>query len=156
LNFYGTINKKNIINDAILKANRNRKESYYEMIGFNKYFKEHNLKFDPVNNCWVGIEGHNILGEPNLVTSISEKSEYRWNRIFKSWIDEKGNSMMSSSSDNLRLEIEKTFGVIVKEKNWQHWNGGLFLFNADSLSFLKIWRDWTIEVFNLKRHLTYL
>ena len=32
--------------------------------------------------------------------------------------------------------------------NWQHWNGGVFLFNKESFEFLDFWHKITIDEFN--------
>jgi hypothetical protein len=41
------------------------------------------------------------------------------------------------------------FQIDVKDTNWQHWNGGLFLFNDASSAFLSMWHKLTLAAFEL-------
>ena len=45
--------------------------------------------------------------------------------------------------DHLREAIAAKFGIVVADPEWQHWNGGVFVFDAQSLDFLKAWHDFT-------------
>lgn len=51
--------------------------------------------------------------------------------------------------DHLTKYIYNTFKIKVKDKNWQHWNGGVFLFNDTSHSFLETWHQKTMHIFTL-------
>jgi glycosyltransferase involved in cell wall biosynthesis len=44
--------------------------------------------------------------------------------------------------------IQETFGVSVTLPNWRHWNGGLFVFDSDSIPFLNRWHDFTRRIFD--------
>jgi hypothetical protein len=48
--------------------------------------------------------------------------------------------------DHLREAILKKFGVEVQEPDWQHWNGGVFLFDSESTDFLDTWYEYTREI----------
>lgn len=43
--------------------------------------------------------------------------------------------------------IRKTFDISVSE-NYQHWNGGVFLFDQNSHAFLEQWRQNTLKIFS--------
>jgi hypothetical protein len=45
--------------------------------------------------------------------------------------------------DHLREGIREKFGIEVTEPDWQHWNGGVYLFDAESTDFLDTWHDLT-------------
>lgn len=49
--------------------------------------------------------------------------------------------------DHLRQAISAKFGVEVSDPNWQHWNGGVFLFESGSGAFLDTWHDLTRAAF---------
>jgi hypothetical protein len=38
---------------------------------------------------------------------------------------------------------------VVNNKNWQHWNGGVFLFDDSSNLFLDAWHNKTMQIFKL-------
>ena len=46
--------------------------------------------------------------------------------------------------DHLRRAIHAKFHVRVWDPHWNHWNGGLFLFGADSSEFAGMWHDYAL------------
>lgn len=50
--------------------------------------------------------------------------------------------------DHLRQAIASKFGVVISDPDWQHWNGGVFLFDSDSVDFLDTWHTYTREIFD--------
>jgi hypothetical protein len=46
--------------------------------------------------------------------------------------------------DHLRRGILEAFDVAVTDSTWRHWNGGLFLFTAESIEFARLWHDYTL------------
>ena len=49
---------------------------------------------------------------------------------------------------HLHQAIKKDFGYEIEKANWQHANGGLFLFNRKSIDFFESWHSQTLEIFN--------
>lgn len=49
--------------------------------------------------------------------------------------------------NHLRHAIAEKFGIEVSEPNWQHWNGGVFVFDRDSTGFLDTWHNLTRSAF---------
>ena len=49
--------------------------------------------------------------------------------------------------DHLRDAIHSKFRVPVSDPNWQHWNGGVFLFDSESAAFLDKWHAYTCAIF---------
>jgi len=49
--------------------------------------------------------------------------------------------------DHLRQGIQEKFGIDVAEPDWQHWNGGVYLFDSESMDFLDTWHDLTCRIF---------
>jgi hypothetical protein len=49
--------------------------------------------------------------------------------------------------DHLRQGIREKFGIEITEPDWQHWNGGVYLFDAESTEFLDTWHDLTRRIF---------
>ena len=50
--------------------------------------------------------------------------------------------------EHLREAIESKFGIVVSDGEWQHWNGGVFVFDATSVSFLDTWHEYTRTILN--------
>jgi hypothetical protein len=47
----------------------------------------------------------------------------------------------------LREAIGQKFDIEVSDRNWQHWNGGVFLFDNESAAFLDTWHELTRSAF---------
>jgi hypothetical protein len=46
--------------------------------------------------------------------------------------------------DHLRLAILEKFEVVISDPQWNHWNGGMFLFSDRSVEFAAHWHDYTL------------
>lgn len=69
-----------------------------------------------------------------------------WNH---KWINTKGINLWEDECEHLIDEIKNTFEIDIKNRNWQHWNGGVFLFNDSSADFLETWHQKTLHIFSL-------
>jgi hypothetical protein len=49
--------------------------------------------------------------------------------------------------EHLTQAIAEKFNIQVLDSKWQHWNGGVFLFDSESTDFLDTWTDLTRSVF---------
>ncbi len=50
--------------------------------------------------------------------------------------------------EHLHEAIFKTFGVKITPKTWQHWNGGVFVFDQVSAEFMDLWHKNTLLIFH--------
>ena len=60
-----------------------------------------------------------------------------------------GEDIWYDECNHLTEYINNTFNIDVRTKNWQHWNGGVFLFNDSSHDFLDAWHKKTMHIFSL-------
>lgn len=74
--------------------------------------------FDPKNGNWRFSDGR-----PLYVTAEEGKCSHLHEAVFSK------------------------FGIQITEKTWQHWNGGVFLFNEDSRDFMDAWHQMTLGIF---------
>jgi glycosyltransferase involved in cell wall biosynthesis len=49
--------------------------------------------------------------------------------------------------EHLHEAIRKMFGVKITPKTWQHWNGGVFVFDEAAAEFMELWHRNTLRVF---------
>lgn len=119
---------------------------------FNNWFAGHGLKYDHERDAWLTLDGE--LYCPNVTKMIERNSAFRWDEVGNRWIDEEGNPVFSLSCDHLQQQIMATFGVDVQDANWQHWNGGVFLFGNESRAFMDTWHQWSLQVFDDKQWTT--
>ena len=81
---------------------------------------------------------------------IENNSEFRHDKANKTWYDTNGKEVYKTSCNHLVDAIESKFGINVNNNQWQHWNGGVFLFNKSSNEFMDLWFEKTMEVFKDK------
>jgi hypothetical protein len=75
-----------------------------------------------------------------------------YNKREKYWYDGKGDLIFSDKEkagqcDHLHLAIREKFKVEVTDRNWHHWNTGVFLFDESSEKFLDKWHEKTLQIF---------
>lgn len=115
---------------------------------FTNLVRTYNYRYDPKEYKWYDSQG-NLLYEENLIIKrVEASSEFRWNFKQGIWMDAKGNSLkFNPGSDKLRQLIQKKFDLKITDANWQHWNGGVFLFDEASFAFMEQWHQWTMDIF---------
>jgi hypothetical protein len=92
-------------------------------------------------------ETANLYQHPVIVRQIESVSPWRYNPVRKSWISPAGRDIYHLRCNHLVQQIECTFGIRVADPCWQHWNGGVFLFDTDSHAFLEAWHAKTMRIF---------
>ena len=53
----------------------------------------------------------------------------------------------SPECEHLHAAIQEKFGVKITPKTWQHWNGGVFVFDEASAGFMERWHQNTLSIF---------
>lgn len=90
------------------------------------------------------------MRQPECIVRFVEKSSgWRRDRRRQSWISPAGNDVYHPGCDHLAAAIEETFGISVTHPRWQHWNGGVFLFDERGHAFLDAWHEKTMHIFGL-------
>ena len=115
---------------------------------FQYFARRRQYHYDKKAQLWYDTAGHFVFDENVLVKAIEAHSEFRWDRTQHFWKDRSGRRISWPQSDLLRQFIEKKFGVAIPQKDWRHWNGGVFLFNQESIPFLEQWHQWSLDIFD--------
>jgi hypothetical protein len=97
---------------------------------------------------WVDKEGRIIIAPAeNMFRDIERVSKWRWNQMTRRWYSPEGHDVFHLECQHLPQYIQQRFGIEVKDKNFQHWNGGVFLFDDNSHDFMEAWFQKTMKVF---------
>ncbi|MDB5281927.1 MAG: hypothetical protein JWO06_1002 [Bacteroidota bacterium] len=105
--------------------------------------------YDRATGIWHDRNGRNIFVTPNMEEEVMKHSIYRWDAEQKIWLDQYGKNVYSLKCDHLKEYIGDLWRINVADKNFRHWNGGVFLFDDDSEEFLNTWFDKTMQIFKL-------
>lgn len=114
---------------------------------FQVYARQHGYDYQARHGKWYDQQANCLYEENSLIKAIENGSSFRWNPQLACWYDEEGNNISSPASDLLRQLIGQKFNVQVAEADWQHWNGGVFLFDHTAVAFLEQWHRWTLDIF---------
>jgi hypothetical protein len=78
-----------------------------------------------------------------------EKRLARWTHdpVTRRWTSPEGHEVHTVRCNHLVEQIRRQFGIRVKDAAWQHWNGGVFVFDASSHPFLDAWHRKTMDIF---------
>ncbi|OQA00272.1 MAG: hypothetical protein BWY70_00750 [Bacteroidetes bacterium ADurb.Bin408] len=114
-----------------------------------RYFSlDDEFYYDKRKEIWHFADGRPVLYSiSGYYRKIEKESFFRWHKSRQIWLDDTGENAYIAYCNHLTEEIQKKFGIIVSDKDWQHWNGGVFLFNKESHAFLDAWHDKTMQIF---------
>lgn len=108
--------------------------------------------YDKKSLIWHDKNFHPIIFEKDVggaIEAIEETTPYRCNRENTKLWTRNGKNVFDCRCNHLQEQIEKAFAIRVTEPEWEHWNGGVFLFNELSHSFLDEWHNKTVHIFGL-------
>ncbi len=115
-------------------------ESFY----FNSY------RFQKGNKCWYNFNNEIILFDyPYYEKKLWGTAGIRFNSVGNFWETKEGKKFEFKAPvcNHLTEYLEKAYKVTIPS-NWQHWNGGVFLFDDSSHDFLNYWHEQTIKEFS--------
>ncbi|MEM6271029.1 MAG: hypothetical protein AAF998_16445 [Bacteroidota bacterium] len=110
------------------------------------YFRrKHGLDYRPEAGGWYDRSGQRVL--EGFDALIFEQTGFRWDPAGRRYVDETGQPVFPAHCDHLRMRIRDKFSLDITDPEWQHWNGGVFLFGADSVEFMETWHRMTQDIF---------
>ncbi len=114
---------------------------------FQIYIKKRGYKLDIIHDHWYNENDELVFQGHSYIKDVERETGFSWDEEAQCWKDKEENILQALKSDALAKLIEKKFGLLISKPNWQHWNGGVFLFDNQSDAFLSTWHQWTLEIF---------
>lgn len=118
------------------------------LLSYPRFKLNETFYFDRVKRTWHLNTGEIVLYEVNI-KKIEQLTGLKYSKWNGKWLDKNGDDIWLDECNHLTQYIADTFQINVTEKNWQHWNGGVFLFNNQSHEFLNAWFNKTMHIFTL-------
>lgn len=115
-----------------------------------KQFKLKSYIFNKKNKCWYNSDGNIVLFDyPYYSKKLWDIAGIKYNSSKDIWICKDGTTFNFDvpSCNHLTEYLNKEYGVNI-QPDWQHWNGGVFLFDDSSADFLNYWHEQTIKEFS--------
>ena len=104
------------------------------------------ILFDRKEKIWKTPEGDFIMKSLDM-TAICKAAGLKWNKLKLEPQLPDGRNIWQDHCSHLQDNIHKVFDIQITQKNWQHWNGGVFLFSDESYDFLETWHQYTLQIF---------
>lgn len=150
------VNGKNVLKDiesTVLKSKSNKFIYFLHQLQYalplKYYYLNSKYKFNKKEQSWYTNTGQRLTfpNSAEVIAKIEAITGYSYNLKKDEWRDREGDSLSVLSCEHLLAYIERKFAVKIKSRNWQHWNGGVFLFDDSSNEFLNTWHEKTMLVF---------
>jgi len=125
------------------------------LLNLNKFKLDEDTYYDRWKKVWHDKEGRVIITPAeSMVKDIEKNSKWRWNALKRRWMGPDGSDVYDLECPHLAQYIFNRFKIEVKDKNFQHWNGGVFLFNDSGHDFMEAWFNKTMEIFTYPEWMT--
>lgn len=146
--------KKRVLIKKLEEIRKDKLSYFFISMRFNLARKQFKLDDDTFfvksKKAWYDKEGQQIIEQiDTLEDAVHKNSPYRWNPERNQWLTSEGKNVYDLSCNHLAEKIFDTFGIEIVNKNFQHWNGGVFLFDDNSHEFLEAWHKKTMKIFEL-------
>ncbi len=74
-------------------------------------------------------------------------SHWTYDPLCRRWKSPEGHEVHTLRCNHLLERIRQQFGIRITDAAWQHWNGGVFVFDSSSHPFLDAWHCKTMAIF---------
>lgn len=132
----------------IVDEQKNKKIKFYirYLLSWPIFRLNEEFHLNKKTKTWHNKNGIEVMHHIGM-RQLAKRTGLRWN-IFQNQICLKdGRNIYVNSCDHLRRAIRDKWGINVSQKEWQHWNGGVFIFTDESHEFMTNWHKLTMEIF---------
>lgn len=140
------------INKLVEESKKNKVGYFFRALTYylpGKYYQLNaKYKMDKAEGRWYDDSGKLLWYEhKDNIRYASEQTGFRFDNENMVWYRANGDSLGELNCNHLVEAIHAKIGPAITPADWQHWNGGVFLFNAVSADFLECWHAKTLEIF---------
>jgi hypothetical protein len=104
------------------------------------------FRLDRRKKMWIDKKNNAVMHKVNM-RKVAKQSGLKWNYLHNEMALPDGRNLWSNYCSHLPELIRKKFNVNITNAQWQHWNGGVFLFGPASKDFMDTWHQYTLEIF---------
>ncbi len=105
--------------------------------------------YDKKRSFWFDAQKNPIHydSEQALSNLIEDQTGVYWEPVAERW-NKRGDDIYALKGCNHLIEEIKTlFAIDISDRKWNHWNGGVFLFDDSSHMFMDAWHNKTLRIF---------
>ncbi|MCZ2393074.1 MAG: hypothetical protein LC105_04345 [Chitinophagales bacterium] len=107
---------------------------------------DEDFKYNRKEKLWYNSSNQPIMLQLKW-SEVAHKFDLKFDYFNMKIKDKRGMDIWYCQCSHLKEEIKKKFQVNVKDADWQHWNGGVFIFDDQSHPFMEYWHQATMNIF---------
>lgn len=116
---------------------------------YRRFVFNEDFYYDKQKKVWYYADGRPVLFDiKGYYRKIEKESFFKWNNKRQIWLDDTGENAYIAYCNHLSERIKEKFNIQISDNNWQHWNGGVFLFNDTSHDFMNTWHNYSLAIFD--------
>jgi hypothetical protein len=131
-------NKRTVFQRIIAWAKYHLSSSPYYVL--NEAYKQ-----EKSTGRWTGRDGVPLEEKYDRIRFLEREMGLPWDAAQQDFILN-GAPLGSYTCQHLNNAIAQKFSIDFIPYNWQHWNGGVFLFDESSYSFMEFWHNASLAI----------
>lgn len=145
------IHQRNILKRRLLDVFNNKWKFLQK--GLKGFFSwpvfhfDQDYQYNRREKVWYNSDHQPIMAQVDW-SKVAKRFDLKYDFLSMQIKNKKGQSIWVNQCHHLPEYIQDKFGVKVKNLNFHHWNGGVFIFGDESHDFLENWHQWSLEIFN--------
>lgn len=109
------------------------------------YVLNEQYKQEKSTGRWTDKDGISLEEKYDRIKFLAREIGLPWDDTLQDFILN-GSPLGSYTCQHLQQAITLKFGIDSIPKNWQHWNGGVFLFDEGAYSFMEFWYNASLSI----------
>ncbi len=138
------------LQETFTELNKSRKKKIATalkyLISYPVFHLNSEYSFNRKKGSWVNAQNEVVMYEVKT-RKIERETGFKFNQKKQSWLNKQNIDIWVNQCPHLKESIAQKFNINIDENNFQHWNGGVFLFDDSSHIFLTNWFNYTMEIF---------
>lgn len=140
--------------NALVEETKKNKGGYflrilkYHLPG-DYYVLNNKYKLHKKSGRWYDKAGLQLwYAHKDNIRFVEENTGFVYDKASKRWGRKDGSSLEQLTCNHLAEAISDKYSIAITPPDWQHWNGGVFLFSDLSHNFLQHWHTETLKAFD--------
>ncbi len=109
------------------------------------YVLNEQYKQEKSTGRWTDKDGISLEEKYDRIKFLAREIGLPWDDTHQDFMLN-GSPLGTYTCQHLHQAIDQKFGVDSIPKNWQHWNGGVFLFDESAYSFMEFWHNASLSI----------
>jgi len=114
-----------------------------------KYFSFGNYYFNKKDHFWYNSSKEIIhINYKHFAKKLYLETGMKYNYKLNIWLNKSGEDITPKVAQchHFQEYVQHKYEITIPY-NWRHWNGGVFLFNAEAYEFMNYWHEITLKEF---------